>query len=145
MTSTATDKPRAAATTMKAPEAMKEGFAKMAKDFEAAAAFNKENVEALVKSSKVAAKAAETVTAEIAAYSKKRYEDGMAAAKDMIACKSIGELVEKQTEFGKVSMEGLVAQTAKLNDMYAAAAKDAIAPLTARFNAAVQMAMSPRA
>jgi hypothetical protein len=122
MTSTATDKPRAAATTMKAPEAMKEGFAKMAKDFEAAAAFNKENVEALVKSSKVAAKAAETVTAEIAAYSKKRYEDGMAAAKDMIACK-----------------------TAKLNDMYAAAAKDAIAPLTARFNAAVQMAMSPRA
>ena len=73
---------------------------------------------------------------EIAAYSKKAYQDSMAAAKELTACKSVTEFVEKQTEFGKVSIEGFVAEAAKLNEMYAAAAKEAFAPLTARFTAA---------
>ncbi len=118
---------------------MEEGVEKMTKGIENAAAFGQDNVEAVVTSSKIATKAAESMSAEIAAYSKKAYEDSMAAAKQLTACKSATEFVEKQTEFGKVSIEGFVAEAAKLTEMYAAAAKEAFAPLNARFTAAADI------
>ena len=114
---------------------MEEGVEKMSKGIENAATFGQDNVEAVVTSSKIATKAAESMGAEIAAYSKKAYEDSMAAAKELTACKSVAEFVEKQAEFGKISIEGFVAEATKLNEMYAAAAKEAFAPLNARFTA----------
>ena len=123
---------------------MEEGVEKMSKGIENAASFGQDNVEAVVTSSKIATKAAESMGAEIAAYSKKAYEDSMAAAKELTACKSVTEFVEKQTEFGKVSIEGFVAEATKLNEMYAAAAKEAFAPLNARFTAAVETAKDYR-
>jgi hypothetical protein len=143
MPRTATKKTAAAAAM--SPKPMKEGVEQMTKGFEAAAAFGKGNVEAFVESSKIATEIARSLGAEIAEYSRRSFEVGMAAAQEMSNCKSLGALVEKQSEFGKVSMEGLVAETAKLNDMYSAAAKKMIAPLTARFNEAVQHAMHQRA
>ncbi len=119
------------------PKTMEEGVEKMSKGIENAAAFGQENVEAVVTSSKIATKAAESMGAEITAYSKKAYEDSIAAAKELTACKSVTEFFEKQTEFGKISIEGFVAEATKLNEMYAAAAKEAFAPLNARFTAAV--------
>jgi len=115
---------------------MEEGVEKMTKGIENAASFGQENVEAVVTSSKISTKAAESLSAEIAAYSKKSYEDSMAAAKELTTCKSVSEFVEKQTEFGKISIEGFVAEATKLNEMYAAAAKEAFAPLNVRFTAA---------
>jgi phasin family protein len=117
---------------------MEEGVEKMTKGIENASSFGQENVEAVVTSSKIAAKAAENMGAEIAAYSKKAYEDSMAVAKELTACKSVTEFFEKQTEFGKTSIEGFVAEATKLNEMYAAAAKETFAPLNARFTAAVE-------
>ena len=122
--------------TVEAQKTMEAGIEKMTKGIESAAAFGQENVEAIVTSSKITSKAAETVGAEIAAYSKKSYEDSMAAAKELTNCKSVSEFFEKQTAFGKTSIEGFVAEATKLNDMYAAAAKEAFAPLNARFTAA---------
>ena len=123
---------------------MEEGVETMAKGIESATAFGQENVEAVVTSSKIATKAAETMGAEIAAYSKKAYEDSMAAAKELTACKSVTEFFEMQTEFGKTSVEGFVAEATKLNDMYSAAAKEAFAPLSARFTAAIETAKDYR-
>lgn len=114
---------------------MEEGVEKMSKGIENAATFGQDYVEAVVTSSKITTKAAESMGAEIAAYSKKAYEDSMAAAKELTACKSVAEFVEKQTEFGKISIEGFIAEATRLNEMYAAAAKEAFAPLNARFTA----------
>ena len=124
--------------TAEAQKTMEEGVQKMTQGLETATVFGQENVEAVVTSSKIAAKAAETMGAEIAAYSKKAYEDSMAAAKELTTCKSVSEFFEKQTAFGKTSIEGFVAEATKLNEMYAAAAKEAFAPLSARFTAAVE-------
>jgi len=125
------------ALTAGAQKTMEEGVEKMTKGLENAATFGQDNVEAVVSSSKIAAKAAESMGAEIAAYSKKAYEDSLAAAKELSSCKSVTEFVEKQTSFTKVTIETFVDEAARLNEMYAAAAKDALAPLNARFTAAV--------
>lgn len=130
--------------TADAKKTMDEGVEKMTKGIENVAAFGQENVEAVAMSSKIAAKAAETMGAEIAAYSKKTYEDSMAVAKDLTTCKSASEFFEKQAAFGKTSLEGFVTEATKLNEMYAAAAKEAFAPLNDRFNAAVETAKDYR-
>jgi phasin family protein len=118
---------------------MEESVVKMTKGIENAAAFGQDNVEAVVTSSKIATKAAESMGAEITAYSKKACQDSMAAAKQLTACKSVTEFVEQQAEFGRISIEGFVAEATKLNEMYAAAAKEAFAPLNARFTAAADI------
>ena len=111
----------------------------MSKGFEDASQFGQENVEAMVASSKVIAKAAEEMNAEVIAFSKKNYEDSMAAVKEMGSVKSVSDFFEMQTSMAKTSFEGFVAEATKLNEMYAAAAKDAFAPINARFTAAADM------
>lgn len=128
-----------------AQKTMNEGVEKLTRGMEDAAQFGQENLEAVVASSKIAAKAHETVGAEVVAYSKKSYEDSMAAAKELTGSKSVSELIEKQTAFTKSAIEGFVAEATKINDIYTAAAKEAFEPLSQRFSAAVEVIKTSRA
>ena len=131
--------------TAEAKKTMEEGVEKMSKGLEDASQFGQDNVEAVVASGKVMAKAAEEMNAEIMAFSKKSYEDSMAAAKELSSVKSVSEFFEMQTTLAKSSFEGFVAEATKLNEMYAAAAKEAFAPINARFTAAAEMVKGYRA
>ena len=128
-----------------ARKTVEEGAQQVRQGLEAAASFNQGNIEAVVASSTIAAKAMENMTSEIAAYSKKSYEDSMAAAKELGSCRSVAELIEKQTAYSKSSMESFVSEASKLNEMYAAAAQEAFAPLSKRFSAAVDLMKGYRA
>ena len=122
--------------TAEAKKTVEEGVEKMTRGVEEATQFGQENMEAIVASGKVVAKAAEDVNAEMIAFSKRTYEDSMAAAKELTSVKSVTELFEKQTAFAKASFENYVAEATKLNDIYAAAAKSAFEPFNARLTAA---------
>ena len=63
---------------------------------------------------------------------------------ELTSCKSVSDFFEKQTAFSKTSIEGVVAEATKLNDMYTAAAKETFAPLNARITAAVETAKDYR-
>jgi phasin family protein len=115
-----------------------EQFEKLSKGFEGLTTFGQENVDALVKSSEIAAKAAEGIGTEISAYSKKSFEDGVAAAQDFASAKTLTELFEKQTTYAQTAFEGFVSQATKMNEIYVAAAKDISAPLGARVTAATE-------
>jgi phasin family protein len=119
-----------------------EQFEKLSKGFEDLTAFGQENVDAVVKSSEIAAKAAEGIGNEISAYSKKAFEDGVAAAQDLASAKTMTELFEKQTAFAQSTFEGFVSQATKMNEIYVAAAKDISAPLGARVTAATDAVKS---
>ncbi len=115
-----------------------EQFEKLSKGFEGLTTFGQENVDALVKSSEIAAKAAEGIGTELSAYSKKAFEDGVAAAQDLASAKTMTELFEKQTSYAQSAFEGFVSQATKMNEIYVAAAKDITAPIGARVNAATE-------
>jgi phasin family protein len=119
-----------------------EQFEKFTKSFEGLTAFTQDNVDALVKSSEIAAKAAEGIGTELSAYSKKSFEDGVAAAQDFASAKTLTELFEKQTTFAQTAFEGFVSQATKMNEIYVAAAKDITAPLGARVTAATDAVKS---
>lgn len=121
-----------------AQKTVTENFEKFTKGIEGFTAFSQENIDALVKSSEIAAKAAEGIGTEISAYSKKAFEDGVAAAQDFAGAKTLTELFEKQTAFAQSSFEGFVAQSTKLNEIFVAASKDIAAPIGARVTAATE-------
>ena len=122
--------------TADAQKTMTEGMEKMTKGFEELTAFSQENVDAVVKSSEIATKAAEGIGSELGAYSKKAFEDSVAAAEDLASAKNITELMEKQTAFAQSAFEGFIAQATKMNEIYMAAAKDISAPINQRFTSA---------
>ncbi len=119
-------------------KAAKEQFEKLSGGVEKMTSFNQETVDALVKSSEIAAKAAEGIGSEVSAYSKKAFEDGVAAAQDFAAAKNVTELFEKQTAFAKSYFETAVKQATKMNEIFAATAKDVSKPLNERATAATE-------
>ncbi len=123
-----------------AQKAATEQFEKATKSFEDVAAFNQENVDVVMKVANTAMKSIEEMNAEVASFSKKSVEEGVAVAKDLAASKNVMELVEKQTDFAKVAFDGYVKQMTKLNEMAMAASKEAMEPMTARMNAAAELA-----
>ena len=128
-----------------AQKAATDQFEKFAKTWEDAAAFGQDNVDAIMQSGNIAAKAVEEINAEFVAFSKKAMEEGVAAAKDLGAIKSVPELMEKQAEFAKTSLDGFMKQAAKMNELYMAAAKDVFEPMNARAAAAADLVKSYRA
>jgi len=119
-------------------KAMAERFEKLSKRFEGMTAFNQENLDAFVKSSEIAAKAAEGIGSEVTAYSKKAFEDSVAAAQNLASAKTLTELVEKQTAYAQTAFEGFVQQSTKMNEILVAATKEISAPLGRRMTAATE-------
>ncbi|MEM9229595.1 MAG: TIGR01841 family phasin [Pseudomonadota bacterium] len=121
-----------------AQKTMTDGMEKMTKGIEEMTSFSQDNMDAVVKSSEIAAKAAEGIGSEVTAYSKKAFEDGVAAAQDLASAKNLTELMEKQTAFAQSAFEGFMSQATKMNEIYMAAAKEITAPLNKRVTAATE-------
>ena len=98
-------------------------------------AFGQLNADALTKASELATKAVEGINEEITSYSKKSFEDGVAAAKDLASAKTAPEFFEKQSAFAQAAFEGFAAQATKMNEIFAATAKEVTTPLGERFEA----------
>ena len=125
-----------------AKKSLNEGMEKMTKSFEGAAAFGQENVDAVIKSSEIAAKAAEGIGSEISAFTKKAFEDNIAAAQDFASAKTVTELFEKQSAFAQSAFDAFVKQSTKMTEIMTSAAKDISAPISARAAAATETAKS---
>lgn len=90
----------------------------------------------MVKSGEIAAKAAEGFNTEVSTFTKKSFEEGVAAAKDMASAKTMTELFEKQSAFAQNMFDGWMKQATKMNEMMVSSAKDVTAPMGDRMTAA---------
>jgi phasin family protein len=127
---------------MDAQKVVAETVEKATKQMETFSAFGQDTLDALVKSQTVAAKAAEEMQAEVLAFSKKTVEEGVAHAKELASVQTVTDFIEKQTGYAKVTMDAMIRQTTKMNELMVAAMKEAFAPLQARATAAADMAKS---
>jgi phasin family protein len=124
--------------------ALKTGFDKAVKNYDAALSFGKDNAEAYVKSATVAGKGAETIGTEIYSYSKQSIEDSIAAGKAILGSKSIHEAFELQTGFAKSAFEAYVGQLSKFSELVTATSKEAFAPLKDRAQAWAEVVQTAR-
>ena len=126
-------------------DAIKAGFEKALKGYDAVVGFNKETAEAYAKSATVAGKGVETINNEIYAYSKQSIEDTIAAGKAIMGAKSVHEAFEFQTDFAKSAFETYVGELSKFGELFTATTKDSFAPLQGRVQAWLDVVQTTRA
>ncbi len=125
-----------------AQKAFEANAEKFSRGLEDVAAFSQETLDAMVKTSEIAAKAAEELNADLLAFSKKSFDETVAAARDMTTAQTPTELFEKQAAFATAAFEGFFAQAGKWGEAMVAASKEASAPMAARAAAAADLAKS---
>jgi phasin family protein len=96
------------------------------------------NVEALVASTKVAAKGLETIGQEVAEYGRKSFEDASAALKGFADVKSPADFFRLQTEFVRSQFDNAVAESSKLSEVAIKLAGEIAEPLTNRATVAAE-------
>jgi Phasin protein len=70
----------------------------------------------------------QAIATEVADYSKKSFEDSAAAFEKLIGAGSLEKAMEVQTAYLRSSYEELVAETAKIGELYADLAREAYKP-----------------
>ncbi len=97
-------------TTSEFSEQAKGAMEKSAKMVEDITAFGKGNIEALVESSKIAAKNVEALGHEAAEYAKTSFESATEAAKTLAAAKSPTEFMKLQGDYARTAFDTLIAE-----------------------------------
>lgn len=100
--------------------------------FEEMNSFGKGNIEALVESSKIAARGFETLGQDAAAYAKKSFEDATAAARTLATVKSPAEFLKLQSEFVRQSFDAMVAETSRSTEAMLKLAGEVAQPISNR-------------
>jgi phasin family protein len=103
---------------------------------------SKGNIEAVVASTKVAAKGLETIGQEVAEYSRKSFEDASAALKGFAEAKSATDFFRLQSDFARTQFDSLVAESSRLSETMLKLAGDVAQPLTNRASVAADKVKS---
>jgi phasin family protein len=116
----------------------KTSFERNARFAEELTELSKGNVEALVASTKVAARGVESIGQEVAEMSRKSFEDASAALRSFVEVKSPTDLFRLQGEFVRGQFDSFVAESAKMSEAMIKLAGDVAEPLTSRYTVAAQ-------
>ena len=100
--------------------------------------FNKGNVEAMVESSKIAAKGLETLGQDAAEYTRRSFEGMTATIKSLATVKSPTEFFKLQSDFMRSAFDQAVAQSSKNTEAMIKLASDAAQPISNRFAIAAE-------
>jgi len=117
---------------------MKEGVEKVMKTAEELVAFNQGNLEAIVKSGQIWATGMQDLSKHIAAAAQASMDESMSAFKALTSVKSLKDAFELQSSFARAALEKSLTESGKLTDASFKLTEQALAPITARVNVAVE-------
>ncbi|MCC2981425.1 phasin family protein [Sphingomonas sp. IC4-52] len=123
-----------------ANERAKAQMEQSAKAFEDMNAFQKANLEAVVESSKIAAKGFEQMGQNAASYLKTSYESATGAFRLLSGVKSPAELFQLQSDFARASFDAFVAETSRSTETALKLAGEIAQPISNRVAMAVEKA-----
>lgn len=125
-------------------KAFREGVDKSVASLGELNAHGKKNLEALVESASAAQKGAEALSQQAVSYSKKSWEDGVAAAQSLSQARSIQELLELQTNWAKSATEAYLSEATRAAEIFTASVKDSFKPINERVTASVEKFQAAR-
>jgi phasin family protein len=102
----------------------------------------KGNVEALVASTKVAAKGVEKIGQEVAEMSRKSFEDASAALRGFADVKSPTDFFRLQSDFARSQFDMVVAESSRLSETMLKLAGQVAEPMTGRYSVAAERVRS---
>jgi phasin family protein len=100
--------------------------------------FSKGNIEALVESSKIAAKGIETLGQDAAEYGRKQLESATAAMKTLSSVKSPTEFLKLQSDYMRSAFDAMVAETSKNTESMLKLAGEIAQPISNRVAVAAE-------
>ncbi|TXC71828.1 phasin family protein [Sphingomonas ginsenosidivorax] len=100
--------------------------------FEEMNAFGKGNVEAIVESSKIAAKAFETVGQDVADYAKTSFESSAAAFRTLASATSPTEFFKLQSDYARAAFDTMIAQSSRSTEKMLKLAGEIAQPISNR-------------
>jgi len=98
----------------------------------------KGNVEALVASTKIAAKGVEKIGQEVAEYSRKSFEDASAVLKSFAEVKSATDFFKLQGDFARSAFDAAVAESARVSETVLKLAGEVAEPINSRYTVAAE-------
>jgi phasin family protein len=113
------------------------------KGYEDMQGFGKENVEAFVQASTILAKGAEQISKQVMALTQSSMQNSVSTAKALMGCKTLRDVIDLQTDFARSNFDALVAEGTKLSELSFKLTNEAIAPIQARLNVAVEKLTKP--
>jgi len=116
----------------------KTAMEKSAKVIEELAELGRGNVEAIVASSKLAAKGVEGISQDAANFSRKSFENATSAFKSFAEVKSPTDFFKLQGDFARSAFDAAVAQSARVSENMLKLAGDVAEPLTSRYTVAAE-------
>ncbi len=105
---------------------------KGAKMFEEMNAFSKGNVEAVVESTKIAARGIETMGQDAAAYTRKSFEGATAAIRTLSTVKSPTEFMKLQSDYARSMFDAMIAETSRSTEAMLKLAGEVAQPISNR-------------
>ncbi|MDQ4086658.1 MAG: phasin family protein [Pseudomonadota bacterium] len=119
-------------------ERAKAAAERSAKVAEELADLTRGNVEAFVASTKIAAKAVETLSQDAAEYSRKSFEDASAALKSFAEVRSPTDFFKLQGDYARAAFDSAVAESARVSETMLKLAGDIAEPMTSRYTVAAE-------
>jgi len=98
----------------------------------------KGNVEALVASTKAAAKGVETLGQEVAEFGRRSFEEASATIRGFAEVKSPTDLFRLQAEFARGQFDAMVAESSRISETMIKLAGDVAQPITNRYSVAAE-------
>lgn len=120
-----------------ATERARTGFAKGQQLFGEMGEFSKGNVEAIVESSKIAAKGVEQLGQAAAAYARSSFEEVQANARTLASAGSPTEFLKLQGDFARTSFDRMMAEASRTTETMLKLAGEVAQPISSRVAIAV--------
>ena len=117
---------------------LKEGMEKAMKTAEELVTFGQGNIEAFTKSSQIWATGVQDLSKQVAATAQASLDDTMSMFKSLGTVKSLKEAIDLQSSLARAALEKTMAESGKLTDASLKLTEQAMAPITARVNLAVE-------
>ena len=117
---------------------IKEGMEKALKTAEELVTFGQGNIEAFTRSSQIWATGVQDLSKQIAETAKASLEESMSAFKTLGSVKSLKEAIDLQSSMARHALEKAMSESGKLTDASIKLTEQAMAPITARVNLAVE-------
>ena len=105
--------------------------------------FGKENVDAIVKSTTLLTKGLEELSQVLFKMTQENLESTLAVAKSALACTTLRQVIDFQNDLAKTSFDKLMAETNKVSELSLKVANDALEPIQARVNVAIEKLVKP--
>lgn len=111
---------------------------KSARIVEQIADLTRGNVEALVASSKIAAKGVESLSQDAAEYSRKSFEEASAVLKSFAEVKSATDFFKLQGDYARSAFDAAVAESARVSETVLKLAGEVAEPINSRYTVAAE-------